>query len=211
MIKDIEGKLIFMTDPICSWCWGMLPEILLLRDTLRGRLGFEIKCAGLQVGSQRPLTDEQSAHLITLWQQVAETTHQKFAFELPLDASFIYHSELACRVIQIARRYLGAEPWDLFHDMQHAFYVDCRNLGDPDVLFDLLAPIGISIETFSEQLISDEIVNRTRDEFSWCESRGIQALPTLFLDLGDGPELIAGGYATAEILMPEIKARLTTH
>ena len=200
-----------MTDPICSWCWGTLPEVIKLKTHFDERLNFELKCAGLQVGSQKPLSEQQSTELIRLWQQVAETTGQTFAFALPEDATFIYHSELACRTLQIARRHLGREPWDVFEDIQHQFYVNCANIAEFESLFEFLEPHGLSYEAFTAALVSDDIVNRTRAEFDWCSDRGISALPTLFLDQGHGPELICGGYATAEILIPELNGRLNTH
>lgn len=206
-----EGKLLFMTDPICSWCWGTLPEILKLKETFGERLDFQLRCAGLQVGSMKPLTESHINDLLKLWRSVAETTGQKFAYTLPADKAFIYHSELACRTLQIARRELGREPWDVFHDMQHAFYVEGRNLGDLDVLFELSGSTGLSRHDFDDTIRSDEVTNATRAEFDWCSERGTQALPTLFLDTGAGPRLICGGYATADFLIPEIKSRLKTH
>ena len=143
---------------------------------------------------------------------MAETTGQRFAFELPADADFVYHSELACRAIQIARRELGEEPWQIFHDLQHAFYVDCENVGAAETLYRLVgSDLNLSATDFEAQLHSDAIIHATRAEFTWCEERAIQALPTVFLDLGKGPKLVAGGFATADMLIQEIQARLTTH
>lgn len=209
--RYLQGELLFVTDPICSWCWATLPELEQLMQAFDQRLSFILKCAGLQVGSQKPLTELHTRQLVELWQQVAETTGQKFAFELPADTAFIYHSELACRALQIARMHLGEEPWALFHDMQEAFYVHCRNLGDPDVLYELVASTGVSEADFHHAMTDEMVVQLTRDEFDWCEALGSQALPSIWLDLGDGPKLVCGGYATADYLIPEIRARLTTH
>jgi len=212
MIEEHEGHLYFMTDPICSWCWGTLPHIFRLREIYAERLSFSLKCAGLQVGSRKPLSEAHRKQLIGLWQEVAETTGQTFAFELPADTDFIYHSELACRAIQIARCELGKEPWQIFHDLQQAFYVDCENLGATATLHRLVgASLKMSAADFEDQLHSDAIIEATRAEFTWCEDRAIQALPTVFLDLGKGPRLVAGGFATADMLIQEIQARLTTH
>ena len=200
-----------MTDPVCSWCWGMLPELLATRAALTGRLSFEIRCAGLQVGAREPLSEQHTRHLVALWQQVAATTGQRFAFALPEDTTFIYHSEMACRALQVCREHLGDEPWDTLHRLQEAFYVECRNICDPAVLFAVAEDTGISQTRFLERLGSDEIRDRTRAEFDWCGSRGITALPTVFLDQGDGPVLVCGGYATAAYLVPELKGRLSLH
>ena len=209
-MNSYSGRLIFVTDPICSWCWAILPEMFKIQAKLRQKLSFELKCAGLQVGSQQPLTDEKSTQLINLWQQVAETTGQQFAMSLPADRSFIYHSELACRTVQIARDLLNAEPWDLFHRLQESFYLGCRNIGDLEELYNIIEPMGISHSEFLKCISSDQIVSRTRLEFDWCSKLETQALPALFLNTGSGPQLVCGGFATAEYLVPEITGRLTT-
>lgn len=211
MLEAHEGKLHFVTDPICSWCWAMLPEIFEVQRQLGERLEFSLKCAGLQVGPMEPLSNERAEQLIELWHHVADTTNQKFAFALPEDATFIYHSELACRALQISRDILAKEPWEIFHDMQEAFYVNCRNLSDLDVLFELTNATGLSSADFEDLMTAEHIVNRTRDEFDWCHSQGSDALPTLWLELDQEMVLICGGYATADYLVPDIRSRLTTH
>ena len=208
---DYEGTLLFMTDPICSWCWGTLPEVMKLKSALGERLDFKLRCAGLQVGSMKPLTEHHIKDLVRLWRSVAETTGQEFTFSLPTDRTFIYHSELACRTLQISRKYLGREPLEEFRDMQRAFYIDCRNLGDLDVLYDLAGNTGLSRNEFDAAIRSEEFTGLTRSEFNWCGERGTQALPAIFLDTGNGPTLVCGGYATAEYLIPEITSRLKTH
>jgi putative protein-disulfide isomerase len=189
----------------------MLPELLAVRSSLGDRLDFKLRCAGLQVGSLAPLSEARAAQLIELWQHVAETTGQQFAFQLPDDATFIYHSELACRALQICRDAIGMEPWDIFRSIQEAFYVDCRNIGDLDVLYDLASETGISRNRFLALMTDERIVTSTHDEFDWCHSQGSDALPTVWLDTGDGMTLVCGGYATADYLIPELERRLITH
>ena len=211
MENQYQGTVIFMTDPICSWCWGTLPAIFELMAIYEERLAFKLKCAGLQVGARKPLSQAHIENLLHLWREVADVTGQKFSFSLPEAGNFIYHSELACRMLQLARQTQEAEPWQIFHEVQQAFYVESRNLSDLNVLHELISTTGISLPDFKAAITSDEIINVTRDEFVWCEKIGISALPTVFLDLGQGPRLVAGGYATATSLQHEISARLTTH
>lgn len=211
MSNPHQGTLYFVTDPICSWCWGTLPEVLKTRELLAERLDFRLRCAGLQVGSRQPLSQQRAAQLISLWQQVAQTTGQQFAFALPEDRSFIYHSELACRALQICRNALGTEPWAYFRDMQEAFYVHCRNLGDLDELYQIIRSCGISRERFQTLMTADDIVSTTRAEFDWCHAQGSDALPTIWLQTSRGISLVCGGYITSEFLVPELLGRLTTH
>ena len=200
-----------MTDPICSWCWATLPAIFELMEIYKERLDFKLKCAGLQVGSMKPLSESHKEDLLRLWREVSEVTGQSFSYSFPKADNFIYHSELACRAIQLARQILGEEPWEIFHDIQEAFYVDNLNLSDFQVLHHLIKKTGIEETDFIPAMTDADILDLTRAEFAWCEKIGISTLPTVFLDLGEGPRLVAGGYTTADSLNQEISARLTTH
>ena len=80
-----------------------------------------------------------------------------------------------------------------------------------DFLVDKTANSEIDKDTFLHLMSDETVVNATRAGFDWCEERAISALPTLFLDTGGGPQLVCGGYATADYLIPDITARLTTH
>ena len=211
MVNQYQGTLIFMTDPICSWCWGTLPSIFELMTLYEERLEFKLKCAGLQVGAPEPLNQIQKENLLKLWREVEEVTGQTFSYSFPRTDKFIYHSELACRTVHLAREKLGQEPWKIFHDIQQAFYVDSQDLSNIAVLHQIIKITGIKEADFMAAITDDDLVETTLAEFAWCKKVGISALPTVFLDLGEGPRLVAGGYATADSLEQEISARLTTH
>ena len=211
MSNQYQGTVTFMTDPFCSWCWGTLPALFELMERYKERLDFKLKCAGLQVGPHEPLSPAHKDNLLRLWREVAEVTGQPFTYKFPEAEDFIYHSEKACRAVQIARQQISEEPWQIFYALQNAFYVYSRNLSDLKVLYELTSIPGLSETDFKTAMNSSDIINLTRTEFAWCSKVGISALPTVFLDTGAGPRLVAGGFATAESLSQEISARLTTH
>ena len=200
-----------MTDPICSWCWGTLPSIFELMAFYEEQLDFKLKCAGLQLGATGALNQTHKDNLMRLWREVAEVTGQNFSYSFPKTDNFIYHSELACRTVHLARQKLGEEPWKIFQDLQKAFYVNSQDLSELSVLHQLIKVTGITETEFMAAINHEDLVETTRAEFAWCEKVGISALPSVFLDIGEGPRLVAGGYATADSLRQEINARLTSH
>lgn len=204
-----RARLHFVTDPICAWCWGMLPELEALRARLGARLDFRLCCAGLQVGRSGQLSPKNKDYLLALWQRVSETTGQTFSNQLPKEETFIYHSEIPCRLLTLARRHLGAEPWDLFHDLQAAFYLKAQDITSARALAEVAAPYGMGADEVSAGLQDQEIIDATRAEFDWCRQKmAHKSLPTLLLDTGQGPALLCGGYATADYLQGSIEARL---
>jgi len=203
----MRSRVIFVTDPICSWCWGMLPEILATRDRLAARMEFDLMMAGLQIGSKRPMATWEIHHLKKIWREVEQTTGQPFCGRLPDDDQFIYHSETPCRAVEVMRDFQDEPPWDFFYHLQSAFYRRARNLNDVGELIDIAAPFGISRDEFVDALGSRPVIAATRHAFQRANELAANALPMVLLDTGEGPRLVCGGYATASYLTGELKRR----
>jgi len=198
----------FVTDPLCSWCWAMLPDMEKLRVDMADWLDFDLMMAGLQVGSPEPPTAQQIQQLKSIWLDVANTTGQIFSGVLPDDPLFVYHSEMACRAVQIMRTHLHQPPWDYFRAIQQAFYLDACNINDPIELSRLAEPFGMQGNKLAELLESDTVIEATRSEFSRAKQLGAIALPSILIDFGAGPKLVCGGWVSAEFLRPDLEARM---
>jgi putative protein-disulfide isomerase len=200
-----KPKLLFVTDPLCSWCWGTLTQVITTRENLSGVVDFDLIMGGLQIGPVQGLVEYDRKRLLRLWQEVADTTGQMFSGKIP--AGFVYHSEIPCRAVEIARHRLGKPPWEFFHQLQTAFYQDGLDIRRSDVLSDLLQ----IDEREVTNLISDAyFVQITRQHFELAENLSANALPTIFLDVGSGYKLLSGGYITTDYLMAEIEHRLAS-
>lgn len=199
----MKAKLLFVTDPLCSWCWGTLPEVNAARAELAREVDFDLIMGGLQIGTTEGLLDYDKRRLYRLWQEVGKVTGQRFSNIIPED--FIYHSEISCRAVEIARLELGQPPFEFFHDLQQAFYLDGRNINHVNVLAELLK---LREHDVMDRLQSDEIVSATRANFELARALSANALPNFLIDTGEGYRLLCGGYVTTEFLIPDIRARL---
>jgi len=205
-IIKTTAQLLFVTDPLCSWCWGMLPEVVKLRQIFEPEVEFNLMLAGLQVGNKKP-NDIDKQRLLNIWSEVVNVTGQKISGKLPKDPEFIYHSEIPCRAVKIVQFYQPDLTWDFFTRLQEAFYVEGNNITSVNSLAQLANECGFQKDIPS--LIQDhDIVTATREDFITAKQLGAHALPSLLLDTGEGLRLIAGGYTAAEYLVDMIEARL---
>ena len=132
-----KGRILFVTDPLCSWCWGTLPEVLACREELNSLVEFDLIMGGLQIGPREGLLSYDVKRLRRLWQEVEETTGQRFSGKIP--ENFVYHSEISCRAVEIARQQSGGlPPFEFFAQLQKAFYHDGMDINHPEVLAKLL-------------------------------------------------------------------------
>ena len=200
----MRPKLLFVTDPLCSWCWGTLPELDSVKETLKREVDFDLIMAGLQIGTPDGLLDYDIKRLNRLWSEVANITGQSFSHIVP--EGFVYHSEIACRAVEIARRKLGVPPFEFLHQLQSAFYEDGKNIQDVNVLAGLLELSKLEIV---QQLQAEDIIVATRANFELAKSLSANALPNFLMDTGAGYRLLCGGYVTAEFLIPDIRTRIS--
>ena len=196
--------MLFVTDPLCSWCWGTLPELLKSQRALAGQITFDLIMGGLQIGTPEGLLGYDVKRLKRLWNEVELTTGQKFSGNIP--EGFVYHSEIGCRAVEIARIHNdGNPPFEFFHQLQAAFYIEAKDINDPKVLAELL---GLPQPELEDALHSTAIIDKTREHFDYAKSLSANALPHFLIDTGSGYQLLCGGYVTKEFLVRDILFRL---
>jgi putative protein-disulfide isomerase len=194
-------RVIFVTDPLCSWCWGMAPDIARIRKTLSGRMDFDFALGGINVGNAAPLRDSALPRFRALWEEVSAVTGQRFCGRLPSDPGFIYNSRPACAGVMAARMIRDAPPFDFLESLQRAFFLEARNVTSTNVMAGIAVECGLDETTFLETLASAEIGASVAIEMDGCRSYGTRALPAVLVETEVGRRLFAGGYVSYEFLL----------
>ncbi|MEE8042145.1 MAG: DsbA family protein [Pseudomonadales bacterium] len=194
-------RVIFVTDPLCSWCWGMAPEIARIRKTLAGRLDFDVALGGINVGNDSRLRESAIARFHALWEQVTAVTGQQFSMRLPVDPAFVYNSRPACLGVMAAREMNDVPPFDFLESMQRAFFVEARNVTSTRVMGEIAMECGIDEQAFLDALSSDAILRAVNAEMDSCRRYGTQALPAVLVETEMGRRLFAGGYVSHDFLL----------
>ncbi len=52
-----ERNLIYLADPMCSWCWGFSPVIAGIKQRFGDALPIRLIIGGLRPGTTKPLDD----------------------------------------------------------------------------------------------------------------------------------------------------------
>ena len=198
-------KLIYVGDPMCSWCWGFAPEI----ESLADDYPIEVVVGGLRPGpSAQPLDDRMAASLRHHWVQVGERTGQPFdAAFLDRRDGWVYDTEPAAVAVAMIRGMDEPSTLGYFTTVQHAFYADGRDVTDFDVLTDLTSDLDVDRHAFREQLESDEAKKMAWGDFSRSRNWGIGGFPALIGDLADGQlALLASGWTEASVIRKRISS-----
>lgn len=200
---DRISGLVYVGDPMCSWCWGFAPEI----ESLAEDLPVEVVVGGLRPGPMaQVLDDRMSDYLSRHWVEIAERTGQPFDTEfLQRRDGWVYDTEPAAIAVTQMREMNPTATLDYFTDVQLAFYGRGEDVTDFDVLTALSRSYDIDHHAFTEALTSEDARKRAWEDFSRSRNWGISGFPTLVGELEDGRlALLARGWAPASTIRTRI-------
>lgn len=204
--------LIYVADPMCSWCYGFGPELTRLLDQLAD-VRLDIVLGGLRAYNTEVMDAEKKAMILGHWKHVEEASGLAFTRNGMAQAGFIYDTEPACRAVVAARILAedlpGRAILDVLHAIQYAFYAEGKDVTDLHLLAQIASAAlnqaagmdSFDAESFYETLNSPMTMAETRQDFEQVQRWGINGFPTLLLVQPDGLHMLTSGYTkTANLL-----------
>lgn len=206
-------KLVFVGDPMCSWCYGFGKELSTLVER-HPELSLEILVGGVRAGATDLLDDAGKQFRLSHWARVEENSGLPFNRKALMErTNFVYDTEPVCRAVVTARRLAPeADLLAVFRALQHAFYADGLDTTDGVVLsqvaVDALQKVGhqIPMETFHSEFLNPATVAATRAEFTQARAMGINSFPALLLESDGRLFEVSPGYAHADQLEKQLAA-----
>jgi len=196
------ARLIYVMDPMCSWCWGFAPVMTALAGQAAERgVSLELRVGGLR--RERVVMDQAGRQrTLSYWQAVHSATGQPFNLAQGLPEALVYDTEPACRALVAARGLDEARVWSLSLLIQQAFYQHGQDVTQPSVLVDLAEAAGLSRSEFAERYDDSATKAATAADFIWVENLGIAGFPTLLAEHEGQLALVTNGYQPLPALAP---------
>lgn len=193
--------LIYVMDPMCSWCWGFVPVIDAIQQAFP-QLPVHLVAGGLRPGVTDPMQDQARQAMAEHWQAVKKLTGQQLLTPDALPANFIYNTEPVCRALVVGRELDAARVWSLVKAIQQAFYTQALDVTCCAVLFDLAEQAGYRRKQFSKAFLGAEAREAVAADFTWAGDLGITGFPTLLAKRNGMLSLLANGYQSADTILP---------
>lgn len=191
----MSARLLYVIDPMCSWCWGFAPVArALVTQAQAAGVELHLVMGGLRTGSGAALEPTTRRYILDHWQAVSAATGQPFKFEGALPDGFVYDTEPACRAVVTARGLAPDCAWVLVGLIQQAFYVDGRDVTQAGVLVELAERAGLPRIEFAAAFDRSEQHAATAADFSWVQDLGIAGFPTLLAERNGQLALLTNGY-----------------
>ncbi len=198
----MSQEIIYVGDPMCSWCWGFSPVLKAIHDRFGEHAPIRIVVGGLRAGDTQLMNAEMKAYVRHHWERVHEITGQPFCFDLFDRDDVAMNTEPACRAAVTMRGLRPAATLPFFERLHRAYYVENLDMTSADNLSRLAAPFGIAADDFSAAFESAEVREQTRSDFQLSQRLGVRGFPTIVLRDGDELSMLTAGYRPFEALRP---------
>ena len=206
MVKQTHTTLYYISDPLCSWCYGFSSEISQVTQALE-QLPFKLVMGGLRPHGQERISAMKD-FLTEHWQHVHQRSGLPFNHTILEHPTFIYDTEPPCRAVVTARNLQEGMALDFLHRVQIAFYQENKDTGEFATYREIAADLYLDVAAFDHLFHSPEAKIETAQDFEWSHQLGIRGFPSVILKTEEGLHLIARGYTTAQVLMDRISQLL---
>lgn len=191
-------ELIYVGDPMCSWCWGIAPELERLTRA-HPETPLRVVVGGLRPGpAAEPMSERMQAYLSHHWQQVAERSGQPFDHSILERHDWTYDTEPACRAVVTMRELAPEGAFPFFARIQRAFYAEGADVTRLASFRSLIDGFDVDADEFMATLESEESRKTAWKDFSTARGWGISGFPTVLARTGNTARIIARGYGTFE-------------
>lgn len=211
-----DMALIYIGDPMCSWCWGSSNVVKEARAfALEKGIQFSAIVGGLRPGGGDEWNDAMKRFLRKEWANIQQATKQPFSFKILDREQFNYDTEPSCRAVVVARDlWQGQDDNDqklleFFSAIQYKFYVGGEDPTSLDFYKSICLEHHIDFDKFSALFESDEAKNKTHEEFLLNRSWNIRGFPSFALRVGNQVTPIGSGYMQIETINQAIETAIT--
>lgn len=198
-------SLVYITDPMCSWCYAFGPQLEILVEQYPFTL--EILMGGLRPGpgGATPLNQQMKQALAGEWKLINTQTGMPFDFSNLERQGWMYDTELPARAVVAVRGRHPEITKDWLTRLQTAFYAEAQDITGLSVYPALIREFpSVDPDWFLSELSSENSRKLAWQDFSRSRNMGVTGYPTLMLQDGHRTVPLNFGYRPASELFPLI-------
>lgn len=202
----MKATMIYVGDPMCSWCYGLSPELKDVMEHFKDQLNFEVVMGGLRPYNKETMSDLKS-FLTHHWEDVNKASGQEFNYKILDRQDLAYDTEPPCRAVVAVRQMDGTKAIPFFKESQKLFYKENMDMNDTESYIPTIQKLGLDPGTFRSLFESDNLKQLVKEDFAKANALGANSFPTLLLK-ADEVQLLSKGYRKSEVLIPIIESYL---
>jgi len=205
-------KIIYYTDPICSSCWGIEPQLRKLKLEYGDYFEIDYRMGGLlpdwsynSGGISKP---SDVAHH---WDEAS------LYYEMPIDGNVWIEDPLdssypSCIAMKAAQMQSKSKAISFMRVLREKLYLDKKNIAKWENIAEAAKIAGLDVQKLKTDY--DDAEELFHEDLSYAKALGVRGFPTLFFSDGDGKQLTVYGSKpytdfknTLLALIPEAKKK----
>jgi len=203
----MQDTLIYVHDPMCSWCWGFEATRQKIFAAVAGRMQIRRMVGGLAPDSDVPMPEAMRSMLQQTWQRIEQMIPgTEFNFEFWQKCSPRRSTYPANRAVIAAREQGDEFDAKMTARIQRAYYLEAKNPSDESTLIELAADIGLDADLFATSLIAESTQHKLITEIQATREIGIDSFPSLAVHKAGGLRHIGLSYTDPEAMLRQIEA-----
>ncbi len=203
----MSTELVYVHDPMCSWCYAFEPLRRDLMAALDGRLPVRRLLGGLAPDSDAPMPEPMREKLEQTWQRIEQVVPgTRFNYDFWRHCAPRRSTYPSNRAVIAARRQDPACDIRMTARIQQAYYLEARNPSDDSTLTELAAELGLDSERFARDLVAEETRQAHEAEMMQARALDIFSFPSLALVHDGVPRHLALTYTELDFLLEQIDA-----
>jgi len=210
MMSDI-CRLIYVHDPMCSWCWGFRPSFLALCEQLPQQVAVSHLLGGLAPDSDQAMPAQLQSKLQDTWRKIqTRIPGTRFNFDFWKECKPRRSTWPACRAVIAARTIEPALERDMVLAIQHAYYLEARNPSDTSTLVSLAGNLGLDESGFEDLLDARDTRDTLQREINQARQMGADSFPSLRLQVDESIWPVPVDYTRSDSMLDTIETLLVS-
>lgn len=190
----MNRELLYVADPMCSWCWGFAPVISAIVKHINGRAAITPIMGGLRPFTRTAMDDQMKSEIRHHWESVAARSGQPFEMSFFDRNEFIYDTEPACRAVGVVRRLVPAKALSYLEAVHRGFYSENQDITDGHVLRRIAEDLAIDGNAFEQRFNDVASAYETAGDFSTARQLGVTGFPTAITRKDEDYALLSAGF-----------------
>lgn len=201
----MSKKLIYVHDPMCSWCFGFSKVHQQLAEQLPGNVALIRLLGGLAPDTDEIMPESTRQMVQQNWRRIEQhIPGVEFNYDFWTKCQPRRTTYPACRAVIAAREQGDEYDISMTRQIQQAYYRQARNPSDNETLIELAGEIGLDQERFSAQLVAEHTQQRLLDEIANTRAIGVSGFPSLVLQNDDGLQSVLVNYTDVNAVLEQI-------
>lgn len=210
-----KGKIIYVYDALCGWCYGFSPVITQIHEKYKDELDFEVISGGMITGNRIGPIGQVAPYISWAYKEVETKTGvtfgEGFLEGILKDGKAIFSSIRPAVALAVFKTHHPEQTVAFAETLQKAIYYDGIEPENVQAYGPYAEQYGMAGETFIANMQEAEYLKLAEKDFQKSAALEVNGFPSVFFLQGTTAWLIARGYTPFDLLDERIQKLLHPH